>query len=517
MVEAGGLLDKEFGTLDQLVASHAASRPTHTALVHGSVTLDYRGFDVLVDRVAAALQRDGIGRGDVVAVCALSSILYAAIFVGTLRSGAAVAPLAPSATADSLAAMIADANAKLLFLDEPASDVLAPAAASVGARCIALEAEDGKATFARWLAPEGARAEPVAVAPDDPFNIIYSSGTTGQPKGIVQPHAMRWAQFRRVVYDADAVTIISTPLYPNTTLVSFLPTLAAGGTIVLLEKFDASVFLTLAQRHHATHAMLVPVQYRRIMECPDFDRHDLSSFRIKFSTSAPFSPELMTDVLKRWPGGLIEFYGMTEGGGTCMLEAHFHPEKLHTVGHPMEGSDIRLIDEEGGEVEPGGTGEVVGHSASMMAGYHNLPEKTREVEWFSPNGVRFIRTGDVGRLDADGFLVLVDRRKDMIISGGFNIYPSDIEAVLAQHPAIEESAVFGVPSERWGETPIAAVVLRQGMASTAADILAFANERLGKAQRLTDLHLTDSLPRSAIGKILKRDLRLSYAGEERVI
>ncbi len=355
------------------------------------------------------------------------------------------------------------------------------------------------------------------MAPDDPFNIIYSSGTTGQPKGIVQPHAMRWAQFRRVVYDADAVTIISTPLYSNTTLVSFLPTLAAGGTIVLLEKFDASVFLTLAQRHHATHAMLVPVQYRRIMECPDFDRHDLSSFRIKFSTSAPFSPELMTDVLKRWPGGLIEFYGMTEGGGTCMLEAHFHPEKLHTVGRPMEGSDIRLIDEEGGEVEPGGTGEVVGHSASMMAGYHNLPEKTREVEWFSPNGVRFIRTGDVGRLDADGFLVLVDRRKDMIISGGFNIYPSDIEAVLAQHPAIEESAVFGVPSERWGETPIAAVVLRQGMASTAADILAFANERLGKAQRLTDLHLTDSLPRSAIGKILKRDLRLSYAGEERVI
>ena len=514
MREPDGLLTEDFGTLHQLVEAHAASRPTHPALMHGDVTLDYGHFNALVHRVAAALQRDGVGKGDVVAVCALSSIPYAAIFVGTLRAGAAVAPLASSVTADTLAAMVADASAKLLFLDQATAELLAASAtAAIGARHIAIDGDDGRETFVQWLSPAGARAEFVEVAPGDPFNIIYSSGTTGQPKGIVQPHAMRWAQFKRVVYDADAVTIISTPLYSNTTLVSFLPTLAAGGTVVLLEKFDAGVFLSLAQRHRATHAMLVPVQYRRIMARPDFGSHDLSSFRVKFSTSAPFSPDLMADVLERWPGGLVEFYGMTEGGGSCMLEGHFHPDKLHTVGRPMEGSDIRLIDEDGREVEPGETGEVVGRSASMMAGYHNLPEKTREAEWFSPDGLRFIRTGDIGRFDADGFLVLVDRRKDMIISGGFNIYPSDLEAVLTQHPDVEECAVFGVPSERWGETPIAAVVLRSGAASTAEEILGFVNARLGKTQRLADLYLAAALPRSAIGKILKRDLRLTYGCE----
>jgi acyl-CoA synthetase (AMP-forming)/AMP-acid ligase II len=167
--------------------------------------------------------------------------------------------------------------------------------------------------------------------------------------------------------------------------------------------------------------MLVPVQYQRLMAHPRFDAHDLSSFQYKFSTSAPFNAALKADVLKRWPGGLIEFYGMTEGGGTCILEAHLHPTKLHTVGQPAEGSDIRLIDEEGRELPRNNTdvaGEVVGHSGGMMTGYHRQPEKTRDAEWFDASGKRFIRTGDVGRFDADGFLTLFDRKKDMIISGG---------------------------------------------------------------------------------------------------
>ena len=227
---------------------------------------------------------------------------------------------------------------------------------------------------------------------------------------------------------------------------------------MLLEKFDVAKFLALAEQHRATHAMLVPVQYRRLMSYPDFDAYDLSSFRMKFSTIASFAAELKADVLKRWPGGLIEYYGMTEGGGSIVLIAHEHPDKLHTVGRAAPGADIRLIDEDGREVAGGEIGEVVGHSAAMMNGYHNQPGKTAEAEWRDADGKRFIRTGDVGRIDEDGFLTLMDRKKDMIISGGFNIYPSDLEAVIAGHPDVLEVAVVGVPSEQWGETPIALVV-----------------------------------------------------------
>ena len=173
----------------------------------------------------------------------------------------------------------------------------------------------------------------------------------------------------------------------------------------------------------------------------------------------------------------------------------------------MEGHDIRLIDDEGREVGPGETGEVVGRSGSMMLGYHGQPAKTREAEWTSPAGERFIRTGDVGRFDDDGFLTLLDRKKDMVISGGFNIYPSDLEAALREHPAVADVAVVGVPSEQWGETPVAFVVRREGEGVGEAELLQWFNQRIGKTQRLAALHFIDELPRSAIGKVLKRELR----------
>jgi acyl-CoA synthetase (AMP-forming)/AMP-acid ligase II len=207
---------------------------------------------------------------------------------------------------------------------------------------------------------------------------------------------------------------------------------------------------------------------------------------------------------------------MTEGGGTCILMAHEHPDKLHTVGQPAATSDIRLIDEDGRELPrhsagPSGhvVGEVVGSSPGMMTGYHRQEAKTREVEWFDSTGKRFIRTGDVGRFDEDGFLILMDRRKDMVISGGYNIYPSDIEAELRSHPDVADAAVIGVPSEQWGETPVAYVVLRPG-STQAADVMAWYNARAGKTQRVASVLAIDELPRSAIGKVLKRELRQAW-------
>jgi acyl-CoA synthetase (AMP-forming)/AMP-acid ligase II len=392
-----------------------------------------------------------------------------------------------------------------------------PASLTGDVQRIRLDDSAGDRRLADWLAPPGSRPQPVTIDGAWAFNIIYSSGTTGTPKGIVQSHAMRWGQVRRAEaagYGPDCVTLIATPLYSNTTLVVVIPTLARGGTLVVMPKFDVAGYLALAEQHRATHTMLVPVQYQRIMASPEFEKHDLSSFRFKACTSAPFRAELKADVLKRWPGGLTEYYGMTEGGGSTILYCHLHPDKLHTVGQPAEGHEMRLLDEEGRELprRPEVVGEVVGRSSSMMIGYHNQPAKTREAEWFDAQGRRFIRTGDVGRFDEDGFLVLTDRRKDMIISGGFNIYPSDLEAELRQHPAVADVAVVGVPSEQWGETPVAFVVRRAGHSDAADAIKHWMNERVGKTQRLADLRFVDELPRSAIGKVLKRELRDAYRG-----
>ncbi|WP_027017085.1 class I adenylate-forming enzyme family protein [Comamonas composti] len=502
--------DTPFISMSALVHEHALQRPENIALIDEEQTLSYAQLDRLMDRVAASLQRDGLQPGQAIAICALNCVRYAALFLGALRAGVVVAPLAPSSTAESLASMLGDADASHLFLDRAAQD-LRPA--DGGLKCIALDDAAGAQSFEDWLAPEGAKPQPVEVQPAAPFNIIYSSGTTGTPKGIVQSHGMRWAHVNRGGihgYSPEGTTVLATPLYSNTTLVVFFPTLGFGGRVILMKKFDAARYLQLAQQHRATHTMLVPVQYQRIMALAEFGEYDLSSFQAKFCTSAPFRAELKADVLARWPGSLTEFYGMTEGGGTCTLDAREHPDKLHTVGKPVEGHDMRLIDEDGREVAPGEAGEVVGHSPSMMTGYHNQPEKTREAEWFDATGKRFIRTGDVGRFDADGFLTLFDRRKDMIISGGFNIYPSDLEAQLRAHPQVEDVAVVGVPSEQWGETPVAFVVSRAQQAGQPEEIMGWYNQRAGKTQRLADLRLVDELPRSAIGKVLKRELREQY-------
>jgi acyl-CoA synthetase (AMP-forming)/AMP-acid ligase II len=504
------MLSEDFGNPGAVFHEQRRRHEGRAAIVCGDRSLSWAELDDLMDRVAATLQHEGIQPTEAIAIVAGTSIEYLAVFLGAMRAGVAVAPISPSLTPSAIAAMIEDCGARRVFLDRANAQALADAKVTVRPPCTLF---DGEPSLAQWLRAGGATPAHVEPQPEWPFNIIYSSGTTGEPKGIVQPFEMRWTHMQRGPahgYDADAVTLISTPLYSNTTLVAVFPTLAVGGTVVLMTRFDAQRYLELAEGMRVSHTMLVPVQYHRLMARDDFGRYDLSSFRAKFSTSAPFSAALKRDVLARWPGGLTEFYGMTEGGGTCILRAHEHPQKLHTVGLVAPGHDIRLLDDAGREVAPGGTGEVVGHSpASMMTGYHRRSEATAAAEWHC-DGKRFIRTGDVGRFDADGFLSLVDRKKDMIISGGFNVYPADLEAVLREHPDVAEVSVVGVPSPEWGETPVAFVVRRAQAGVDGERLKAWANERLGRVQRLAAVRFVDELPRSPIGKVLKRELRARW-------
>ena len=412
--------------------------------------------------------------------------------------------------------MVADCDAKLFFLDESVARALAAVELPARVERVALDGSANGQPFETWLAPADAAPAPVGLDPERAFNIIYSSGTTGEPKGIVHSHAMRWLQLTRAAatgYDAASVTLLSTPLYSNTTLVSFLPTLGYGGTAVLMEKFDAAGFLQLAERHRATHAMLVPVQYRRIMAVPDFDRYDLTSFVMKLSTSAPFAAERQgrrAEALAR--------------GADRVLRPDRRRRHLRAGGPPPSRQAAHRRPAGAGPRHPPHRrrrqGSAAGRDRRDRRAFGRDHERLLQApradrakpNGATPSGKRFIRTGDVGRFDADGFLVLMDRKKDMIISGGFNIYPSDLEAVLAGHAAIAEAAVVGVASERWGETPVAFVVLKAGSGHGAEEIRDWLNGQVGKTQRLSAVEIVPALPRSAIGKVLKRELRDGFAG-----
>ena len=500
----------------------AAERPRQTALIDDQGSVTWRELVHLANRIANRLRADGLEEGDTVALLSENRIEAVAVYLGTLVAGGCMAPLSGMASSDSLALMINDCAARYLFVSQQNVQLLDAMEGSLDslatAGCIGLgtDGEGRMNNLTQWLGNIDAEARPTRVSLDHPFNIIYSSGTTGTPKGILHDYRFRQRQMMRMSrfgLDGNAVNLVSTPLYSNTTLVSVLPTLFYGGTLILMARFDARRFLELAEYHRVTHAMLVPVQYQRILADPEFDRFDLSSFQLKLCTSAPLRADVIREAMARWPGNIREVYGLTEGGISTCLDCASHPDKWDSVGVPTEGAEVRVIDEQGNELPRGETGEIVGRAISMMRGYVNRDDQTREMLWTSPEGLVFYRSGDMGRVDKDGFVYILDRRKDMIISGGFNIYAVDLEKVLLSHPAVADAAVIGIPSELWGETPLGLVVLEPGAGSgeqSETELLAWANSKLGKTQRLAAVEVRGELPRSAIGKVLKRELRAPY-------
>ncbi|WP_439140892.1 class I adenylate-forming enzyme family protein [Planktotalea sp.] len=496
------------------IRENAKAHPENCALVCGDAKVSWGQLDTRINKIANLLLRLGLRKGDNVAILSPNSIAYAELFLGILRAGGCVTPLSSMASSEALHKMLLECQPKAIFIAEQYFDLVSDFVQTLPITRFALDFRmDGFEAYEDALANAETHDPMIAIEMSDPFNLIYSSGTTGTPKGIVQNHQMRAAQMDRVSpngYDDKARTLISTPLYSNTTIVSFIPTLFGGSTVYLMPKFDARAYLEIVEREKITHTMLVPVQYKRIMDVSDFDRFDLSSMRVKFSTSAPLRADVKADVLARFPGKLIEYYGLTEGGGVTVLVADEHPTKLHTVGQLAPGNDICLIDTNGKEVSQGQVGEICGRGPTMMAGYYGRDDLTSEYIWRNDAGDIYFRSGDMGSFDPDGFLVLSDRKKDMIISGGLNIYANDLELVLLDDPDVSDVAVIGVPSDAWGETPLGLVVLRADATRSAEQIRERANAKLGKSQRLSDIETRDVLPRSTIGKILKKDLRAPY-------
>src|SRR5436190_5690698 len=494
----------DFVSIPLRLARHAVDFPDKRAVVCEGRSRSWHEFDRRINKIARTLAGMGIGKGDKIAILAGNSIEYLETFMGGLRAGACVVPLSTMAAADALEKMLDDCDAKLLFLSDQYRGLVEPYDSRLtklipGGR-IAYDFERrGWHDFETWLAEANDLPFEMPLGQLDDFNIIYSSGTTGLPKGILHTHAMRdllAVRFTAFDYGPDTISLASTPLYSNTTLVAVLATLGVGGTTILMPRSDVVKFLEIAERERVTHAMLVPVQYQRILTHPDFERYDLGAFRCKLSTSAPLRAHIKADCLKRWPGRLIEIYGLTEGGGSCVLEANLHPDKLHTVGQPGLGSEIVVLDEQGRVLPQGCIDELAGRAQVMMKGYYKQDDKTRDLFWHDDGGRLFFKSGDMGKIDEDGFVVLLDRKKDMIISGGFNVYAADIEVLLLKHPDVIDVAVIGIPSEQWGESPLALCVRRAGATAGQEEVRAWANGQLGKTQRLVAVEFRDGLPRS---------------------
>lgn len=469
-----------------------------------------------VFRVANGLRSLGIGKGDRIAVLSRNSVECAEAMTAILAAGASMVPIPSTATADAQRNMLEDSAVKGIFVSDQYRD--AALEHFMGVESIrpelrfALEtACDVFADHRAWANEFSTDSPDIEQALDEEYDILYSSGTTGVPKGIIHSQLARnllVAGTANMGFEG-AVVLTSTPLYSNTTITTWWPSVWQGATQVIMRKFNAEEANKLIPMYGVTHAMLVPVQYQRLWAATNHSPDNWATVNWLFSTSAPLSAAMKERILADTPAQLLEFYGLTEGGVATTLVARKAAEegKLGSVGQVQPGGELKILGENDRELGPNESGEIVGRTGIMSDGYLNREEATKAMHWHDSEGRLFYRSGDVGYLDEDGWLFLSDRIKDMILSGGQNIYATDLEQALNAMPEVLESAVVARSSERWGETPWAFVVKGSGVTMTEADICRLANEKLSPIQAIAGVTFMSELPRSDIGKILKRQLR----------
>ncbi|MFC3613429.1 class I adenylate-forming enzyme family protein [Lutimaribacter marinistellae] len=508
--------------LPDLFATHARFHPGKEAVICGPVRRTWGDFDANISRIAHGLIAGGLQKGDKVALLMGNSVEMLESLFGIVRAGGVAVPLSGMLTADQLKGLLSDCDATRAFVSAEFQDKVDAnrgAIANVSPSGWIAHGFDGDGwtTLPDLISGQPATVPNVRYQLTDEFNIIYSSGTTGLPKGIVQTHRARlhWAFSNAVEmgFTSTSRALTTTALYSNGTWLMMLPVLFAGGTLVAMEAFDVAEFLRLVPQEGITHTFMVPAQYGMVLDHPDLAGADLSSLRTLLSAGSSLRRDMKARIIEQISPGLYELYGYSEGFAS-MLKPHQHADKFATVGTPVLGFEVRILDDDGNECPPGTPGEIAGYGAGIMKCYHKRPDATAELIWRDERGRTFLRSGDIGMIDEDGFLCIVDRKKDMIISGGFNVFPTDVEAVVAQHADVFDVTVIGVPHDKWGESCLALVIPRDATAIDCDALRDWANERLAKTQRLVAVELREEFPRNALGKVMKRLLRDPYWAEQ---
>jgi fatty-acyl-CoA synthase len=492
---------------NQGVGSWAARRarmsPDRVAIVHDGCQYTYREVAARATRLAHVLAARGIGRGDRVAYLGSNhpTLLEALFATGLL--GAAFVPLNTRLAAPELAYILRDSGAAALIWSPRLAGVVEQLRAHDVVRCeLALDGYE--------QALSTVESEPIdlAVEPGETCMIMYTSGTTGRPKGVMLTHAnITWNTVNLLV-DVDVtsteVTLVSAPMFHVAALnQTVLPTFCKGGTALLVSAFDPDSTLELIERHRVTFLFGVPAMFLAVARSPRWAEADLSSVRSAICGGAPV-PEPLIATYRQRGVTFLQGYGLTEAApGATFLRAGDSPAKAGSAGTPAFFTDVRLAGPDGAPVPPHEPGEVLIEGPNVMAGYWGLPEETAAA--LTADG--WLHTGDIAIADDEGFLYIRDRIKDLIISGGENIYPAEVEEVIYQHPAVAECAVIGVPDERWGEVGRAVVVLRPGARLEPAELLAFLDGKIARYKIPKSVVFADGLPRTASGKVLKHRLR----------
>lgn len=490
----------------------AQATPGKPAAIYSGGQMTYAELDALSDRLAVGLEASGVQPGDVVGLQLPNVPQFLVAFFGILKAGAAVVPLNVLLKAPEVAFHLGDCQARTLITWQGVLGDAAKGAAEAGVREIYAVGHAGNAAAAapfEQLLAAPADGHPIAPRElTDTAVIVYTSGTTGRPKGAELTHIQLYMNAdipgRLFEVRPEDVVITVLPLFHVFGLSSILNVCVRFGcTMSLIPRFDPAAVLTAIQRDRATIFEGVPTMFIALLSHPELDSYDVSSLRVAISGGASIPAPVLDAFEKHFGVTILEGYGLTETASTTTFNRSIAERRAYSVGKPIWGTQTQVWDESGKSLPPGkeNVGEVVTRGLHVMKGYLNKPEATSDVftgGWF--------HTGDLGYFDEDGFLFIVGRKKELIIRGGYNVYPTEIEDVLHAHPAVAEAAVVGIPHEQLGEEVKAVVALRPGKSLTAPELIAFCKERIAAYKYPRVIEFRDALPRNSLGKVLKDEL-----------
>jgi len=489
------------------IRSAAFRTPDKIAITEGERSLSYRRLVERIDRVSHLAVGLGLKRGDLVAIQCRNRLEYLELVAGLSSAGVACATIGPAAPAPEVRFICEDARARVLFVDEALAEQARSCVPPSVERIVVMERD-----YEALLGQSKSTRLDAGITEHDIFAVPYTSGATGRPKGVMLAHRGRVLACYAMAaehgcYGPDDRAVATTPMFHGAGFLMALAPVFFGGSVVLMPRFDIEALMQAIECTRATSAYMVPTHFAALFAAGErARRYDVSSLKAVISGTAPLAQSMKAEIIARFgEGRLFERYGTTETNIACALRPADQLRKIACVGQPLPATHLKVLDNEGNDCPTGEVGELAVASPYLFSGYLNLPEATEK----SMQGDWFV-TGDLARIDEEGYVYLVDRKNDMIISGGENVYPREVEEVLLSHPAVAECAAAGLPHAYWGEQVTAWVVIRGNLNIDSEALISHCRERLSPYKVPKEIRQVAALPRNSMGKILRRQLRAGW-------